>query len=165
MSDAFFPVVTLLSALGCGLVAGIFFAFSTFVMRALARLPGEQGIAAMQSINVVVINPVFLLLFLGTAAACVGLLFYSFFLWSRPGSGFLLAGALLYLVGTLLVTLICNVPRNNALAGVDPSSVEGLELWTRYLSSWTMWNHVRTVAALAAAAMLSIGLVIAVPRN
>ncbi|WP_010496926.1 hypothetical protein [Paenibacillus elgii] len=51
--------LTYASALGSGLIAGLFFAFSTFVMSALARLPAEQGIAAMQSINVTVLNPLF----------------------------------------------------------------------------------------------------------
>jgi uncharacterized membrane protein len=59
------------AALGCGLIAGVFFAFSSFVMRALARLPASGGIAAMQSINVAVLNPVFLGTFAGTALACV----------------------------------------------------------------------------------------------
>ena len=40
------------AVLGCGLVAGIFFAFSTFVMRALGRRPAGEGIAAMQAINI-----------------------------------------------------------------------------------------------------------------
>jgi uncharacterized membrane protein len=60
--------LTLLSALGCGSVAGIFFAFSTFVMNARARLPAAQGIIAKQSINVAVINPLFGAAFFGTAA-------------------------------------------------------------------------------------------------
>jgi uncharacterized membrane protein len=51
MLDGLLFVLTLFAALGCGLVAGVFFAFSTFVMKALARLPAEQGIAAMQAIN------------------------------------------------------------------------------------------------------------------
>jgi len=47
--DRLLFIVTLLAALGCGLIAGVFFAFSTFVMKALARLPTSHGIAAMQS--------------------------------------------------------------------------------------------------------------------
>jgi len=57
------------SALGCGLIAGVFFAFSTFVMKALAGLPTAQGIAAMQSVNVAVLNGWFFSAFFGTAAA------------------------------------------------------------------------------------------------
>ena len=58
--------VALLSALGAGLVAGIFFAFSSFVMKALGRLPRDQGIRAMQSINVTVLNPWLFSAFFGT---------------------------------------------------------------------------------------------------
>src|SRR6266853_1962818 len=103
MEDVRF-VVTLMSALGCGLMAGILFAFSVFVMKALGRLPPAQGIAAMQSINVAIINPWFLAVFLGTSVACVFLAISSVLMWHRPRTAWLLAGALLYLVGTVLVT-------------------------------------------------------------
>ena len=150
-------VLALLSALGSGLIAGAFFAFSTFVMKALGRLQPPQGIAAMNSINVVVINPWFMGAFLGTALACLVLAVSSLRAWQKPGAGYLLAGAVLYIVGTFLVTMVFNVPRNNALAAVDPESAEGARLWASYLSGWTAWNHVRTVAALAAAALLTFG--------
>ncbi len=158
MSDELLRVLTLISALGCGLVGGIFFAFSTFIMKALDRLPPAQGIAAMQSINVTVINPPFMTAFFGTAAACAILTISSLLSWHRPGGGLLLVGSLLYLFGTILVTIAFNVPRNEALAAVDPASAEGARLWVGYVPGWTAWNHVRTAAALAAAAALSIAL-------
>ncbi len=151
-------VLTFASAIGSGLVAGIFFAFSTFVMKALARLPSAQGIAAMQSINVVVLNPLFFAVFFGTAAICVVLAVRSLFVWQTTGAVYLLVGSLLYLVGTILVTIVFNVPLNNALAAVDPASADGARLWTEYVTSWTFWNHVRTVAALAAAVSLTMAL-------
>lgn len=156
--DVLLLVVTLLAALGCGLVAGVFFAFSTFVMRALGSLPPAQGIAAMQSINVVVLNPWFLGVFLGTGVVCLLLAATALLGWSRPGSGLVLLGALLYLIGTIGVTMVCNVPRNDALAAVSPDSIEGAQVWTRYLSEWTTWNHVRTAAAALAAAAFSLAL-------
>jgi uncharacterized membrane protein len=134
------------------------FAFSTFVMKALARLPAAQGIAAMQSINVVAINPLFMAALFGTAAGCAVLAVSSLLTWHKPGAVYLLAGSLLYLVGTILVTIVFNVPRNDALAAVDPASAEGARLWAGYVTSWTAWNHVRTVAALAAAASLTMAL-------
>ncbi len=158
MSDGVLRVLTLISALGCGLVGGIFFAFSAFIMKALDRLPPAQGIAAMQSINVTVINPLFMTAFFGTAAACAVLTISSLLNWHRPGSAFLLVGSLLYLLGTILVTIVFNVPGNDALAAVDPASAEGARVWAGYVMSWTAWNHVRTAAALAAAAVLSIAL-------
>jgi uncharacterized membrane protein len=158
MSASVLFAVALFAALGCGLMAGFFLAFSFTVMGALARLPPAQGIAAMQSINVVVINPWFGVAFFGTAVACAGLTAFSLFRWQAPGSAYLLTGGLLYLVGTILVTIMFNVPRNNGLAAVDPASADGARLWADYLTSWTAWNHVRTATSLAAAASLTIAL-------
>ena len=150
--------LTLLAALGCGLVAGVFFAFSAFVMKALARLPPGEGIAAMQSINVVVLNRWFLTAFFGTAAACVLAVIFSLQRWDEPGTAYLLVGSILYLVGALLVTIVCNVPRNEALAAIAPTDPAAASLWIRYVAGWTDWNHVRTAAALAAAASFSFAL-------
>ena len=151
-------IPTLVSALGCGLIAGAFFAFSTFVMKALGNLPAAQGIAAMQSINVVVLNPWFLGVFVGTAAICALQAVSSLFMWHRPGVAYLFAGSVLYIFGTFLVTMMFNVPRNDALAAVDPTSAQAANLWADYLVTWTNWNHVRTLAALAGAALLTIAL-------
>lgn len=151
---------TFLSALGCGLIAGVFFAFSTFVMKALGRLPAPQGIAAMQSINIVVINPWFMTAFFGTALLCIVELVAAFRGWQEPAAPWLLAGSVLYLAGTILVTIVFNVPRNNALAAVLPSAAEAATLWGDYLSNWTFWNHVRTIAALAASALFIIALMV-----
>lgn len=149
-------VFKLFSALGCGLVAGVFFAFSTFVMPALARLQPKEGIAAMQSINITVINPLFMTAIFGTAATCLFLAISLLLKWHQPGAAYLLVGSLLYLVGTVGVTIAFNVPLNDALATVKPDSTEGANLWSQYLTTWTIWNHVRTVAALVAAVLLTI---------
>ncbi len=151
MAQGVIAALSIVAALGCGLVAGIFFAFSAFVMAALTRLPAAQGIAAMQSINVAVINPLFFLAFFGTAAVCLGLAAVALADVGRPGAWWLLAGAALYLAGCILVTIAGNVPLNAALAGVAADSAEGAELWERYVSEWTRWNHLRSLAALAAA--------------
>jgi uncharacterized membrane protein len=152
-----FPLM-LVAVLGCGLVAGVFFAFSTFVMPALARLQPPQGIAAMQSINITAINPLFMTAIFGTAAACIYLAISSLLKWHQPGAAYLLIGSLLYLVGTVLVTIAFNVPLNDALAKVDPNSTDGANLWARYLTDWTVWNHVRTIAAIVASALFMLAL-------
>lgn len=157
--------LTLFSALGCGLIAGVFFAFSAFVMKALASLPSAQGIAAMQSINVAVLNPWFLGTFLGTTATCILLAVSSLLSWHKPGAAYLLVGSTLYLVGTVLVTGAFNVPRNEALAAIDPASADATNLWGQYVTRWTIWNHVRTVTALAAAASLTIALCLSPARS
>jgi uncharacterized membrane protein len=151
-------LLTFVSAIGSAVVAGIFFAFSTFIMRALARLPPVQGVAAMQAINVDVLNRWFFAAFFGTAACCLVLAISCFFRWQKPGAVYLLIGGLLYLVGTILVTILFNVPLNDALAEVDPASAGAGPIWANYLKTWTVWNHVRTIAAVAAAASLTVAL-------
>lgn len=152
MGERVVSVLVLLSALGSGLVGGIFFAFSTFVLGALARLPPPQGIAAMQSINIVVINPLFMAAFMGTAVLCVIVAAAALFGWAGPHPSLVLAGAVLYVVGNIVVTMTGNVPLNNALAAVDPASAEGAATWARYVPDWGFWNHVRTVTGAAASA-------------
>jgi uncharacterized membrane protein len=150
--------LTLLAALGAGLVAGIFFAFSAFIMTALGRLSAPKGISAMQSINVTVLNPLFFSVFFGTGAVSLALAIAALVKWSEPGSLYLVGGALLYIVGCLLVTMVFNVPLNNRLKTVSAESTQGASTWTEYLSNWTAWNHVRTAASLGAAALFSLAL-------
>ncbi|WP_438011839.1 anthrone oxygenase family protein [Sorangium sp. So ce321] len=152
-------LLTIGSTLGCGLIAGVFFAFSSFVMPALAKLPPAQGVAAMQSINVVVLNRWFLGVFVGTAGACLIVAIASLVSWSEAGSRLRVAGSALYILGTFLVTMARNVPLNAALAGVPPEAAVAAETWARYVPAWTSWNTVRTLAALASAALFTLALV------
>jgi uncharacterized membrane protein len=152
MIDRLLPSLTFLAAISCGLAAGIFYAFSSLVMRALAKIPPPAGIAAMQSINVSVVNPWFIAAFFGPALICCALGVISLVRWNRAGNAYLFAGSAFYLVGTMIVTFAFNVPLNDVLATVDPASPEGARQWASYLVTWTSWNHVRTVGALFAAA-------------
>lgn len=149
--------VSLFAALGSGIMAGLFFTFSNFLMRALASLSPDKGIAVMQAINIAILNPLFFLVFFGTAIACLGATVFAIVHWGEPGALCLLLGSLLYLGGVILVTMIFNVPRNDALAALDPISPASLDAWRGYLSGWTAWNHVRSVAALAATASFIMG--------
>ena len=158
MSDSVPFLLKLMSAIGCGLVAGVFFAFSSFVMTALSRLPAAQGIAAMQSINVVVINVSFMALLFGTAAICLAVGVWSAVTWHRPGSAIALTGVAIYLVGTIGTTIALNVPRNDQLAQVDPTHPASEVIWETYLHEWTRANHLRTAAALGAAVLLTLSL-------
>lgn len=140
----------LLAVLGSGIIGGVFFAFSSFVMAALGRVAPDQGIASMQAINVTVINPAFMLAFMGTTALAAVLIVVALLRWDEPGGGALLMAGLLYLAGCFGVTMNFNVPLNDQLAAVTPGTAEASRIWTQYLSDWTRWNHVRTIASLAA---------------
>ena len=100
----------------------------------------------MQSINVVAVTPLFMTALFGTAVACVAAIV----------DGAIAAGVV-YLLGVIAVTIAYNVPRNNALASVEPGTAEAERLWARYVTEWTAANHVRTVSGLAAAALLIAG--------
>jgi uncharacterized membrane protein len=152
-------IAIVIALLGSALIGGIFFAFSSFVMKALARVPSAEGIAAMQSINLVVLNPSFLGVFMGTAALSLLVAVLAVTSWETPSALWIVAGALLYLVGTFLLTGLGNVPLNNQLAAVQAEDSAAIRIWEHYLDRWTFLNSVRTVAALSAALLFTIGLI------
>jgi uncharacterized membrane protein len=158
MTSQILFALTFASAIGSGLIAGLFCSFSNFVMKALGSLPPEKGASAMQAINATILNPLFLSVFVGTAVASLAIVILAAVQWSSPGTGWIITGGLLYFLGGFIVTIVCNVPMNDALAAIDPTTAEGATVWRDYLSRWTAWNHVRSVTTLAATASLIYGL-------
>jgi uncharacterized membrane protein len=140
-----------LVCIGAAVVGGVFFAFSAFVMKALAQLPANQGIAAMQRVNVVVLNALFLSVFVGTAVLARICIVAGFYPWGEPKSVLLLVAGISYVLGSFGVTAACNVPRNERLARMSSESDEAAAYWPVYVREWLLWNHVRTVASVAAA--------------
>ncbi len=150
------------AGLGCGVMAGVYFAFSAFVMRSLDVLPRAQGVAAMQSINEVILVSGFMPLFIGTTVLAVGLGATGLLTWSDPGSGVMIAAGVVYALGMFLCTAALNVPLNDALAALDPASPDAARLFDHYVDRWTVWNHVRTVASLAASGLFGLAVVMRV---
>ena len=156
---AWMTILVIATLLGSALIGGVFFAFSSFIMKSLARLPAAEGIAAMQSINVVVLNRSFLGVFMGTAALSLLIVVLSLLQWGGAPAAWFLAGGALYVVGTFLVTGMGNVPLNDRLAAASAQDASSAALWEHYLDRWTSLNTVRTVAAVAAALCLTLGLI------
>lgn len=150
MKAHLWTTLVIIAAIGSGLNGGLFLVFSNTIMRAFDRLPAAGAIAAMNSINRVIVNPLFLLTFFGTAILCLVLLV------GRINSPLVVAGALVYLIGTVGVTMICNVPLNDKLAAVSASANDMETQWHAYRAPWTRWNHVRTVACVLATAAFII---------
>jgi len=148
---AWLTSLAILAILACGLMGGMFFAFSCFVVPALERLPPAEGIRAMQRINIDVYHWSFMATFFATPAVCVALAVHALGNWDEPGTPFILAGSTVYLIGCLLVTGAGNVPLNNALARVDPHTADPKGEWQRYANPWVWWNHLRTASCLFAA--------------
>lgn len=152
MTDVLLTTLALVLCIGAGTVGGVFFAFSTFVMQALAQLPVAGGVNAMQRINVVVLNPAFLGVFMGTAGvAAVGAALAVVTAGGASAALVLVAGVV-YLLGSFAVTLVFNVPRNERLRRLEIDSAEAAAYWPEYVREWTRWNHVRTAASLLSAA-------------
>ena len=148
------------TALSAGLVGGVLYAFSSFVMAGLKRLPSRDGIAAMQSINVTAVGQGLMIPFLGTALASLALTAWAIADWKGAASAWMVAGALSYLLGTFAMTGIYHVPRNDALAATSPGAATASALWERYFAEWTRWNHVRSFASFGASAALIVALLI-----
>jgi len=144
-----------IATIGSALIGGVFFAFSSFIMPALARIPSAEGIAAMRSINVVVLNRSFLGVFVGTALLSLFVIGLAVANRGTPPAMWYVGGALAYLVGTFLVTGLGNVPLNDRLAAAE---ADAGPVWEHYLSRWTRLNTIRTFAAVAAAVSFTIGL-------
>lgn len=147
------PVITGLlwfSAIGCGLLGGVYFAFSTVIMTSLGRIGQVAGISAMNAINVVIVQSLFMPLFLGTTLSSLVLAIAAVLRWGEPGTSAMLVGGVLYVLGMFVCTAVIHVPMNDALAAVDPASSDAATLWARHLADWTLWNHVRTVSSTLA---------------
>lgn len=151
-------VIAVTTVLGAALIGGVFFTFSSFVMGALLRLPPRDGVAAMQSINIVVINPSFLGTFFGTGILAVALAVMTAKNGIVSNSLLFIAGAGLYVVGTLFVTIGGNVPLNNQLAAVKPDDEAAAAIWQDYGIRWTRLNTIRAAAAMLAALAVLIGM-------
>ena len=151
-----FTIMIVASITGAGLVTGLLFAFSNFVMRALADLPADKGMFAMQRINATIINPVFMLFFFGTPLLCLVIAIISARNLDAPGNWFLLVGSLAYLIGPYGITVLFNVPLNNQLAGTDISDAD--KIWPIYQKKWQRWNHIRTYIGVASIVLMALGL-------
>lgn len=159
--NTFLVPITIATIVGAGVVTGLLFAFSNFVMRALADMPPEQGMYAMQRINERIINPIFLLLFFGTPIASGVIVFLTIGSAEAPGYAWLLAGATFYLIGPFGITVSRNVPLNNKLAQASPKEA-GL-VWPEYRKAWQFWNHIRSYTGIVSIACLAVGMAESVP--
>ena len=135
-------ILALVAAIGSGIVGGIFFIFSTTIIASLEALPVAQTVAGMQAINRVIQAPLFLLVFMGTALISIAVVV------TNAGSALAWIGAALYVLGTFVLTMVVNVPLNNAL---DRAQGGGTAAWQAFRPRWMVGNHLRTVASVGGA--------------
>jgi uncharacterized membrane protein len=127
-------------------------------MTALDRAGPVPGTLAMNSINVTILQSLFMPLFWVTTLVSLMLAVIGFAHWRESGGLMVAAAGLIYFLGMFGVTMFYNVPLNNALAAADPATADGVAMWGRYLKEWTVWNHVRTVTSLVASILFIVAL-------
>ncbi|SFL30677.1 anthrone oxygenase family protein [Lysobacter sp. cf310] len=157
--DTVISVLLWIGAIGCGLLGGLFFAFSVFIMTALGSIAPSAGIAAMNAINRVILRSLFMPVFWLTTLAGLALAGIALVHANTPGALAMLIGGAAHVLGMFVCTVVFNVPLNNALAAVDQAGEAAPPVWQRYLRDWTRWNHLRTLACTLASAMFVLALV------
>ena len=122
-------------------------------MKAFSKIETAQSVAAMNSINEVILRSLFMPVFFGSSIISFLLVVVAFVYWGEADAGLALIAGMVYIVGMFACTVVFNVPLNNALARLGPDSNNAQQIWSRYLSSWTKWNHLRTVCSLITCAL------------
>ena len=144
--------VTLLGAATfTGLMAGLFYSYSCSVAPALSKLPDEQYISAMQSINREIQNPVFFISFFGAIVLPPVTTYLSYSHQATAGFWLLLTATSLYLAGSFGVTALGNIPLNNALESFNLSAASKEAISIQRLSFESRWNAlniIRTVSSI-----------------
>ena len=140
-----------LAAVASAVLGGVFFAFSDFVMKSLAKAQAPAGIEVMQIINREVFGSLFGRLLWAELLIALLLAGYACLHFDRRSSALIVAGGALYVFGVGAVSGAFNVPMNNRLDVMDLSTAEtALYFKNRFVSDWSFWNHVRTLACVAA---------------
>ncbi|WP_152364478.1 DUF1772 domain-containing protein [Microlunatus speluncae] len=152
-------IIGLLTALGSGLAGGFYLTFSASIMAGLDRLGPSAATRGMQSFNITVVRPPLMTVLFGTGLLGIVLIIVALITSAGSSTWLLVIGAVIYIVGSPILTMAYNVPRNNALDRTDPDGPEIAEQWARYNREWTAANHVRTLACLIATVLIILGLV------
>jgi uncharacterized membrane protein len=152
-------ILTVLGIVGAGLMAGVYYTFSTFTMAGLRRLPASEGAAAMQAVNLEAPRPPLMSVFFGTALVGVGLYVLAISDFEGFSSLLSISGASLY-ISSIVITGVFNVPLNDRLEAANPGSPQGISVWTDYQRRWTRFNHLRVAVSTASVLLLSASLVV-----
>ena len=148
MSSSILTVLLWCAAISSGVIAGVYFAFSGFIMQAFGKLDTTQSIAAMNAINKIILRSLFMPIFFGSSIISMLLIFVAYSHWGEAGAELMLTAGTVYFVGMFICTVLFNVPLNDSLARLDTNSTNAHQAWSHYLKTWTNWNHLRTVSSL-----------------
>ena len=145
-------ILLVIIILQIGLTSGLLFIFAFAVNPGLARLSEEEYFRAMKYINIVILNPIFFLVFMGPLITMPLLTYMS---WNDSSMFILIPiSTILYLLGVLLITTIKNVPLNNKLEKLNSNEFKGVFIW--YRKPWNFWHNIRTFLGMISFLLLII---------
>lgn len=151
MTLEFISYICLILGLVTALLAGVFQSFSDFVMRGLLRAAPAGGIESMQQLNRTVFRSFFITSFLAMVPISIAFAIYAWFALDGLAMKLIIAAALIYVPLVFIVTAAGNVPMNEKLDKMAPTSPEAFEYWSIYGRVWTRWNTLRTFGSIATA--------------
>jgi uncharacterized membrane protein len=158
---ALYSTIQVTAVVLAGLAAGFFYSFDCSIVNALGKLPDNQYLAAFQSINRVILNPYFFMSFMGSLILLPIATWMTYKTGNSSSFYFMLAAAILYVVGVFGVTIGGNVPLNDMLdkfdiANASAEVLQGMRL--KFEEKWNFLQHIRTYAAILAfiAAVISL---------
>lgn len=151
-----YDTALIVGAITTGMMAGLLFVFSTTVMPAIRALPAASGLAAMQTINRRITEPLFGLIVVGGIASSVLAVVLGF---GDLGERVLaIAAGLIYLVGFVATTAAIHLPINARLERADASSTDDMQLWETTIARWHRFNHLRAAASVIACVLFVLAL-------
>lgn len=159
MTDTWIVYASLGAGLSSALVAGVFQAFSDFVMPGLIRSEPKGGIESMQHINRTVFRSVFLATFLALVPLLLAFSAFAWFQMDGIARELIITGTAVYILSVFGVTIAGNVPMNERLDRMAHTSAEASAYWRTYAEIWTRWNHVRTIGSVITAILFLLAAV------
>lgn len=152
-------IMILTSLLLSAAIFGFFYAWVCSTMWGLDATKPEIAIQAMQAMNASVRNATFAPAFFGTPFVAM---FTAWLLWrvkNRKAAALFALSGLVYFCFGLVLTMLVNVPMNQALALIDleANMVEAPQIWAAYSPKWQFWNQTRTLASGVAFLLAGMG--------
>ncbi len=158
-------LVCFFAALFSALMGGLFFTWSNAVVTGLAKIPDHGYISAMQSINRTILNPLFLLIFMGTNLLLPLAAWFQYRAGEQPGWWLMALAALIYIIGVFGVTIGGNIPLNQMLDKFALSTSTAQEMKDLRTVFENRWNNLNLIRAWASAISLALVLLSLLTRT
>lgn len=154
----FLTLSLIITALLCGLTAGLVFGFSVVIMPGIKNLNDGEFIRSFQKIDAIIQNsqPLFMLVWVGSVLSAIASLILGVQILTGIELVLLITASTIYFLGVQLPTATINVPLNNTLQKVQTEVLNDDELESArnaFEDRWNLWNSIRTVFAIISVIM------------